>query len=158
MRIVGGMTADAGLRHLVLQTHRLTVARPTVEILVRAVQDEIRALAVVETPDPPPVRVVAAITVGAERPFVLVVRLMACITGHVGALEIVAGMARFAGRHRVQSQEGELREVVIECHAARKGPFVMTARAVGPEGAPMDVIAAVAPDTARVHIGVLDRF
>ena len=56
----------------------------------------------------------------------------------------------------MQSEQGEFRQVVVECHTARKGPLIMATRAVGPERAPMDVIAAVAPNTARFHFGLLD--
>ena len=77
MGVVGGVAADTGLRHLVFETHRLPMACATFEILMSTVENEIRTLTVVETPDPPSIRVVTLIAFIAERSLVLVVRLMA---------------------------------------------------------------------------------
>ena len=80
------MTAGTGLRGFKLFLHRFCMARETVDILVLTVKFVLRILIMVESPDPPAVRVVACPALWTKLTLVLVVRLMARVTLSLGLL------------------------------------------------------------------------
>ena len=81
-----------------------------------------------------------------------ILRRVARGAGKVGLLEGVIRMAGFAGRDRMQAQEREAREFVVESNAAREALGIVAFATVFPEVAPMDIVSLMATVAGRIAV------
>lgn len=132
------------------------MARMAVEVLVGPVQGEVGLAVVVEAPDRPAVGRVAALTRGAQAPAMVVVA-MAGDAGNVCFPEDGAGMALFAGRHGMESEQREACQVVVEHYPVPPPAFVVTALTAPPLLSSMHVVFFMAGEAARVRLLLVDR-
>src|SRR5215510_10984933 len=122
------------------------VAARTGELPVRAFECEARLLAVVEFPDAPAVRRMAARTVLAEATFVHVVGR---VTGVALVTDVLVGachVALLAWHGDVHTHQREVAEVVIEQHVDAPALDTVTARAVGAELRAVYIAGAMTAD------------
>jgi len=109
-----------------LGRRRSPVARVAVELLVHAEEREIRLAGVLEAPKTPAVRVVAE---GTGRPQAAQVDVVVRVTGDAldGCVPVRrCGVALLAGGHRVEPEQREPRQVVLEEHLDRPASLVVT--------------------------------
>lgn len=149
MRVIGGMAAAARVAHSGPFVQRGGVAARALEIGMRTLQREVGLALVVEPPEAPTIRVVAASAILAERLFV---NVFLSVTGPAFG---VAGTKRrilvagFAGGGRVETEQRKARQVMFEAHPSGEGHFVVAVRAVRPEASGVHVIGTVAVDAVR---------
>src|ERR1700730_5674606 len=111
--IVLVMAGIAFLRHL-LRTGRLTMTVGADELAVRAEQREVRIARMIELPHLPAVRRVAGLAFLSQAAFVHIVVRVATIARGGRTAEGLRRMALHAADHAMQSEQGKLRQVVIE--------------------------------------------
>lgn len=78
------------------------------------VQGEIGVDIVIESPEIPAIRIMAAPAILSEGFLVRIVRRMTRAAGGVLLLECVVAMARLAGRDRMQPEQGKFRQIMVE--------------------------------------------
>jgi hypothetical protein len=108
------MAAATGGRKIDFLFHRDPMAADTGETLVRAIQNIVRLLTVVEDPQCPAIRVVASAAVGPEASTVLIVPFMTIDACFGGILVSGRKMAFFAWDYGMQANQWKARQVVIE--------------------------------------------
>ena len=113
MAVILVMAGPALLRHL-LRAGRLTMAVGARELAVRAEQREVRIARMIELPQLPAVRRVARVAFLAQAAFVHIVVRVATIARGGRTAEGLRRMALHAADHAMQSEQGKLRQVVIE--------------------------------------------
>ena len=145
MRILHAVAALAGRRGLGRFRDGDLVTAAAGKPFVGAVEGEGRAAIVIETPERPPVRVVAGRALRPQGPIVHVAipvtppaRLRCSLVG--GAV-----MALFTGHGPVEAKKGEAREVVVEDHILRPALGVVATPAVVSLLPRVDVVGAVTP-------------
>lgn len=151
MHVVLRVAVGAGGIELYL-IRRLLVTAGTDELRVRARQGEMSFLAVVEFPDTPAVRRMAARAVLAETAFVHVVRAMAGVTIPPGVLVGARDVALLARHGNMQSDEWKVRQVVIEACAGAPAFRCMALSAVVAQLAGVHVAGAMAAHAARFQV------
>ena len=114
MHVVLGVARLAAARLLHPAARRLAVARAAGEALVGSVQGERRLRVVIEAPDAPAVRHVTAPAIVAEPSLVVVVSGVTRGTVRIRVREALAAMAVLARDQRVEPEQGEFRQPVIE--------------------------------------------
>src|SRR5258705_8370474 len=145
MNVVLQVAGNTGLRELHL-VRRLAMAALADKLRVRAVELEARFLAVVEVPDAPAVRRMAARAVRAEAALVDVVALVAVDALRADVAIRARDMALLAGNGDVQADEREARQVVIEAHVLVPACGRVARGAVLAELAGVHVARAMAAD------------
>src|SRR4029077_6716950 len=108
------VAADAGGGDDRASANRELVAGVAIEARVLAVEDEFRALVVIEVPLRPAARVVALLALRPEPELVLVVLAVARIAVRLGVLVLRRRVAGLAFDDCVLPEQGEAREAVIE--------------------------------------------
>jgi hypothetical protein len=147
VHVIGLMAGMAVIRqaHGIVRAFRM--ARVTSEAFVAAVQSEIGPFVVVKGPQPPTIGVVALLAMYPQGSVVAVVVLVAAPTGLCRALIRRCDMALFTGCCRVQADEGEVRQVVVEQHAVPPATLVVAGSAPLTQLAGVSVVGAVAAMT-----------
>lgn len=126
MNVIAVMTRVAFLGKFEVLFHACGVAVMAVQFCVLANQFEFRLRVVVEDPEFPAIRVVAVCASGAQFSLVFVVGLVAGMAVRLCVLEVSRQMAFLAGRYRMDPDEREMRNVVIEHDTLVPRCIVMT--------------------------------
>lgn len=150
MGIVRSMTAPAGPRSLRTARHRTAMTSGTREVQVCIAQLEVRRHVMLESPELPPVRVVASLALSPQRPFMHVVRPMTALTRDVSCPVHVIVVARFTRGRRVDPQKRKIGQIVIEEHSARKRVFVVAVPTIRPKIPLMHIVHLMTSDAIRV--------
>ena len=111
----------------------------------------------IELPEVPSVRVVADLAAWTECPLVKVIVPVAVVAARGSIMEGRRCMAVFTGRCGVETQEGELGEIVIEEDTCAPTRFLMALRAFLALLSLVDVILQVARLTVRTELRLADR-
>ena len=151
MNVVLLMAGQAGWIELDL-VGRLLVAARTGELVVGTVQGKSRFLAMVEVPLPPAVGRVALVTALPQGPLVDVHLLMTRKAVLVRVLIGSGRMALAAGDDDVLSEEGKLRQVVIEMDVVAPSLRRVTLSAVRAELAEMNITDAMTVGTLLAQL------
>lgn len=122
------------------------------EFRVRANEGEVRFLAVVELPDAPAIRGMAARAVVAESPLVKVIRTVAVDAAFAGVLVSARHVTLLARHRHMQADEREGREVMVEIRIGAPSRRRVTLRAVDAELPGMHVRCTVTADAARFEL------
>ena len=130
----------------------LLVTVSAIDLRVRAREREFRFLAVVELPDTPAVRRMAARAVVTEAALVEVIGAMAVDATFARVLVSARDVALFAWHRHMQAHEREAREVVIEVRFGAPSRWRVALRAVDSEFPGMHVRCAVAADATRLEL------
>ena len=155
VNIVPPMAATACRRQLNFAAHRNEVTAVASQSFVRTVEDIVGLLVMVEYPQRPAVRVMAAIAVWAETLTVNIIAPVAVDTGVGGILVGGRKMTLFTRNHCMQSDERKLGQVVIEEDFSSPRVFVMTIAALFPL---LTIVNVVARMTAVATHGQLFSF
>ena len=148
MPIVLAMTGAALLRHLG-RSRRFVVTVGALQLRVRAEQRKVGLLRMIEHPLRPAVRRVTALALFAESALVDIVMGMAVDAVRRRLRERERGMALRTARHAVQSEQREMREVMVEDDVAGPGFLAMAAIAAAREPAAVRILAAMTADAVE---------
>ncbi len=129
MDIVGEMADPALARQLDLFGSGRHMTGDAIDALVGPMQGEVGLGIVVEVPDRPTVRIVAAGTGLGQALFVLVIRPMAGSTIGFGVRIGMRRMAFLAGDGGVEAQQWEVRQIVVESNRLGPGVLIVAYRA-----------------------------
>lgn len=147
MGVIRIVTIETVVRHSSTVRHGRSMACGALEPFMGAVEGEIRLTIVIESPASPAVRIVTILAASAQRPFVHVVDRMTGAARDLLLLEAVVPMAGLAGGHRVQPEQRESSQLVIEGDSARKRILSVAIGTILPEVAAMHVICPMASIT-----------
>jgi len=125
-----------------------------VDLRVRIAQLECGFLAMIEAPELPSVRVVAALAGRPEASTVHAGGGVAFRADDLRILESQRGMTLFAPGHGVQTEQREIRQVVLEEDVLAPGVFAVTVAATRALLAAMDVIAHVTTRAPTIDSGI----
>ncbi len=122
------------------------------EFRVGAREREARLLAVVELPDTPAIRGMAARAIVAEATLVKVIGAMAVDAAFASILVSASDVTLLARHRNMQADEREARQVVVEVGFRAPSRWRMALRAVDSEFSGMHVRCTVAADAARFQL------
>jgi hypothetical protein len=128
--VIPGVAGFAATRLMHLALRRLDVAGETVETRVGSGKRERSLDIVIEAPDSPPIRYVAATATVAEPLFVPVLFGVTAGAAQVGVAKTAAVVAALAGDECVKAQQRKLRELVVERYLAGPIPLAVTRTAI----------------------------
>ena len=149
--IVAAMAAPAGRIELNSVGNRSQMTGFTLQSAMSAVESEVSFTIVVELPNQPVVRVVASFT---SRPEALFVNVILDVTVHALIVSIMEGGAcvtSFAPDRRMQPEQRERRQIVVEANGIIPCSFAMACLTGFTELSPMRVVVGVATDAAGIR-------
>jgi hypothetical protein len=149
MNIVFPVTAGTGFPHLDLVFDWFSVTGETFQRLMGAVKPELGLRVVVILPEVPAVRVVAIGTVIAKMLFVRIILFVTVNAVAGGILEGRSAMTAFAGRDRMQSDQRETGQVMLETHICPPAALVVTTFTILSLLSPMSVVQAMTAVTVE---------
>ena len=142
--IVQAMAGDAVLAQGRPPIDRAAMTREAVQSRVPAVQGESGLRVVVEAPGRPGVRVVAGLAAWPERATMGIVLGVARDAARVGPGIAAADVAFLASDRRVEAQQGETGQIVVEANSLAPSHLSMALPACRPLAAPVHVVACMA--------------
>ena len=150
--VIGRMAGDTELRLIECMTlHRVAVAGLADQTAMGTFETEVGGLVVIELPERPTIRVMAACAIIAERLLVHVVLAVAVIAACGDILESRGGLTLFAGRSGMQANQREVRQIMIEYHLVTPAAFAVAARTILALLTAMDIVGAVTVDAAGLQ-------
>lgn len=130
MCIICGVAIITGRKLVLHVRHRLFMAIVTMDIPVFAVQFKFRLLVMVKSPYTPVIGIVARLTLPSHPALMHIVFFVTAHAIPVQILVLVIDMTLLAGQGRMQAEQGEFGDVVIEHHLFLPVVCIMTILAV----------------------------
>jgi hypothetical protein len=151
MRIVCDMTAATSGGHIRRTHGRFAMAVNTQDAVVRAVEAEAGMQVMVERRHRPAIAVMAVTAGATKRPFMHVVLAVAIDAAALGIVETIAGMTGTARDRRMQADQGESGEIMVETNRLLPRLLRMTLKTVFTELAGVRVVYSVARTATIRH-------